>query len=359
MSVMSFPGLPVRGLRALRAFLVPQCVIVACIAGLCLAVPGAAETGPVVLKGGTSVSEHVWQNVLAQRWADLITERSEGRVTVENHCGAILGSDNAMGEKTMMGALQWYYTSTSNLARMVKEMATFELPYLVENERDNLKLFYVDGKLGGPLTDNIQKALAKKNLRLMWVGGVMFRSVFNSKRELRVPADAAGLKLRVTASDLEREDVASWGASPVPMGYGEVYTAMQQGTIDGLGVSMPEGFPMKFHEVCPYVTNNKFNSYAAVILMNLDAWNSLSPDMQKLVSDVSDEVVKYDAENKSTLYDAVYAEKLTAAGMKITDPAPREMDLWRKTTMDAVWPKAIGKLIDAEWVEQWKRLLGK
>ena len=340
-----------------RSYL-PAALALAAVLTLATA-PAVAADKTITLKGGTSVSEHVWQNVLAQKWADLITERTGGRVKVENHCCAILGSDNAMGEKTMMGGLQWYYTSTSNLARMVKEMATFELPYLVEDERDNLKLFYVNGKLGGPLTEKMQAALAKKNLRLMWVGGVMFRSVFNSKRELRVPADAAGLKLRVTASDLEREDVASWGASPVPMGYGEVYTSMQQGTIDGLGVSMPEGFPMKFYEVCPYVTNNKFNSYAAVILMNLDVWNSLPPDMQKIVADVSDEIVKYDAENKAEVYDKVYARKLMDAGMKITDPTAEEMALWRKTTMDAVWPKAIGTLIEPVWVEDWKALLGK
>lgn len=259
----------------------------------------------------------------------------------------------------MMGGLQWYYTSTSNLSRFVKEMSTFEMPYLIENEADPLKLFYVNGKLGGPITEKIQKALAKKNLRLMYIGRAMFRAVVNSKKEIRVPSDAAGLKLRVTASDLERESVNSWGGAPVTMGFGEVYTAMQQGTIDGLGISSAEAYPMKFYEVCKFATENKFNAYSAVVLMNLEIWNSLSPEIQKLITDSSNEAVKFDHENKVAKYDNVYGNELKKAGMVIYTPTPEEMVIWKKTTVDAVWPKAMEKNVKPEWVEEWKKLLGK
>ncbi len=319
--------------------------------------PVSAKT--YALKGGTSVSDQVWQNVLAERWVSLINEKSEGRIKAENHCCAILGSDNAMGEKTMMGSLQWYYTSTSNLSRIAKEFSTYELPYLVENPEDSFKLFYVDGKLGGPLTERIQKDLAKKNLRLMWISSVWFRAVMNSKHEIRVPEDTKGLKLRVTASDLERESVASWGGSPVPMGYAEVYTSLQQGTIDGLSVALPEAYPMKFYEVIKYATENRFNSYSAVYLMNLDTWNSLPKDLQRIVADCSDAMAKYEAENKMALYDNIYLKELEKKGMVVYTPTAAEMELWKKTTIETVWPKAIGSLIKQEWVDDWKKLLGK
>lgn len=319
----------------------------------------SALAKPIVLKGGTSVSDKVWQNVIAQKWADLVTERSNGEIIVENYSNALLGSDNAMGEKTIMGGLQWYYTSTSNLSRMVKEMATFELPYLIENEDDTLKLFYPEGTLGGPIVEDMQKVLAKKNLRLIYVGRAMFRAVINGNKEIRLPNDSKGLKIRVTASDLERESVKSWNGAPVPMNFGEVYTALQQGTIDGLNLSPAEAFPMKFHEVCSYAVENKFNAYAAVILMNLDTWHSLSDEQRKLISDAADDAVRYDHANKEAMYDDVYNAELVKNGMQIITPTAEEMAIWKKTTVDTVWPLAIGKYVKQEWVDLWEKMLGK
>jgi TRAP-type C4-dicarboxylate transport system substrate-binding protein len=311
------------------------------------------------MKGGTSVSEKVWHNILVERWAKQINDKSENQLKVENYCCAILGSDNAMGESTMMGGLQWYYTSTSNLARLVEEMGYFELPYLIQEMDDNLKIFYENGTLGGPVTEHIQKQLAKKNLRLLWISGANFRATINSKREVRVPADTQGLKLRVTSSDIEREDVAAWGGSPVPMSYGEVYTALQQGTIDGLGIGLAEAYPMKFYEVCKYAVTNNFNAYSPVILVNLDFWNSLPENLQKLVMQESDDVVMWGSKNMKDDYNEFYKQKLIENGMQVYTPTSEEMELWKKTTIDAVWPKMIGTKLEQKWLDIWLERLGQ
>ncbi len=312
-----------------------------------------------VMKGGTSVSQQVWHNILAEKWAEMITERSNGEVEVQSNCCAVLGSDNEMGEKTMMGGLQWYYTSTSNLARFIQEMFAFELPYLIQELDDNYKIFYENGTLGGPITEAIQEQLAKKNLHMLWVSGANFRATINSKREIRLPKDTEGLKLRVTASAVEREDVASWGGSPVPMAYGEVYTALQQGTIDGLGIGLAEAYPMKFYEVCKYAVKNYYNAYAPVILVNLEYWNKLPEEYQKLIRQASDDIVKWGSEHMPAEYNDLYEQKLAETGMKVYTPTEDEMKIWRDTTINAVWPQFVGKDISQEWLDLWKSRLGR
>ena len=312
-----------------------------------------------VMKGGTSVSQKVWHNILAEKWAAMITERSNGEVEVQSNCCAVLGSDNEMGEKTMMGGLQWYYTSTSNLARFIKEMFAFELPYLIQELDDNYKVFYENGTLGGPITEVIQEQLAKKNLHMLWVSGANFRATINSKKEIRLPKDTEGIKLRVTASAVEREDVNSWGGSPTPMAYGEVYTALQQGTIDGLGIGLAEAYPMKFYEVCKYAVKNYYNAYAPVILVNLEYWNKLPEEYQKLIRQASDDIVKWGSEHMAAEYNDFYAQKLEETGMKVYTPTEDEMKIWRDTTINAVWPQFVGKNISQEWLDLWKKRLGR
>ncbi len=334
-------------------------VIISIITLIVISSTNAIAAPKYVLKGGTSVSQKVWHNILAEEWAKMINERSNGEIEVQSYCCAILGSDNEMGEKTMMGGLQWYYTSTSNLARFVKEMFAFELPYLIQDLDDNYKIFYENGSLGGPITEAIQKELAKKNLYMLWVSGANFRATINSKREIRLPKDTEGIKLRVTASDVEREDVASWGGSPVPMAYGEVYTALQQGTIDGLGIGLAEAYPMKFYEVCKYAVKNNFNAYSPVILINLDFWNKLPDNHKKLIQKASDDIVKWGSDHMRVEYNEFYENKLKEAGMKVYTPTDAEMKIWRDTTINAVWPKFVGKQISQDWLDLWKSRLGR
>ena len=328
------------------------CLVIALFCGQ------SASAKEFVLKGGNSVGEKVWQNVLCQKWVDLINEYSQGKIKAENYPNAVLGSDNAMIEKTMFGSIQWSYASTSNLSRLLPEMNTYELPYIADDSQANLKLFYTkDGKLGGPITERLQQALAKKNLRLCWVSSTFYRAIYNSKHEIRLPKDCNDLKLRVTASEPERLSVSSWGAAAVPMGYGEVYTALQQGTIDGLGVNMPEGIPMKFYEVCPYASYSKFNAYSAVVVMNLDVWNSLPDDLKAIIEKASEDTIKFDTANRKTLYDDPYEKELLDRGMNIYTPTPEEEAVWKKQTMEKVWPELIGKTVKQEWVDLWRKQL--
>jgi len=228
----------------------------------------AATQETIVIKGGHTVSEQELQAFTWRKFKEIIESKSNGRVKMEIFPAAMMGSDLELVDKVSMGALQMGHASTSNLAKLFKEFEVIELPFMVENVDDNLKLFYRDGKLGGPLTERLQQKFADKGLRMIWVKPLLVRVIHNGNRPVKVPDDMKGLKIRVTASRIERDDMVAFGANPVTMGYGEVFTALQQKTIDGLGVPLDAIPGQKMWEVMKYTTMVPFNGFFVPAFMN-------------------------------------------------------------------------------------------
>ncbi len=141
-----------------------------------------------------------------------------------------------------MGAIQIGFCSSSNLTTTVADWAVFDLPYIFSKTNANQTLFYdKDGNLGGPIFDRLNKQMLKKNIKLLWISPAAFRGIGVNKAGVKTLNDIKGMKIRCTASDVERDAIAAFGANPVAMGFGEIYTALQQKTLDG------ESLPPRSH----------------------------------------------------------------------------------------------------------------
>jgi TRAP-type transport system periplasmic protein len=287
---------------------------------------GISAEKSITIKGAHTVAVTNSQHTPWFKFKEVVEKKSNGKVKVEIFPNAMMGSDNEIMEKVQLGAVNMGHASTSNLTNIVPKFGAFELPYVVRDVHDNMKALYRDGKVGGPVFDILSQEMLAKNLKMLWISPASFRGV-GATKPVKLPDDLKGLKIRCTASPVDREALQAFGANPVAMGFGEVYTALQQGTIDAEGLPPDLMYDMKHHEVIKYVVMNNYNVFLLPVSMNVKYYNGLPKDVQKLVDEASVEAVKYANEQWVVmLNDRV--KKMQDAGVKIHYPTKEEWPLW-------------------------------
>lgn len=188
---------------------------------------GPTPEKPLVLKLGHMGSETNPLNTYTMRFKKLIEERTNGAVQIDVYGDRVLGSDRELLEAIQMGTLDMAVTTTSPLTNFVPEFLTLDLPYLLLDWDHCYKFFE---------SDVYEKMLAegdKVGITVLSLAGRGFRHLTTNDRPVRSLADISGLKLRVIESSVYVETFAAFGANPQAMAWGEVFTALQQGTIEG------------------------------------------------------------------------------------------------------------------------------
>ena len=198
--------------------------------------------------------------------------------------------------------------ATSNAAFAIREFAVFDLPYIFEDRNDHLKVFCdVAGYLGGPITEILQPAAADKDLRLTFVMTILFRAAVMRERLIEHPSDFSGIKMRTSASEMERAIVSALGANPVTMGVSEVFTALQQGTVDGEGFPIESIVPFRHYEAAKQISTVNFQGFAGVLLLNDTFYKSLSADLQAVLAEAGREVMEFAGNHFKESYDSAIA----------------------------------------------------
>jgi TRAP-type C4-dicarboxylate transport system substrate-binding protein len=313
-----------------------------------LSATGAAlAQSTIVIRGAHTTPEKEAQAYTWREFKTCIEKVSNGQVKMEIFPGGMMGSDLDLVDKVSIGALQMGHASTSNLASVFKDFEVFELPFLAENVDDNLKFFYRDHRLGGPITDRFQKQFEARNLRLFWVSPLLARVVHNSKRPVKVPADMKGMKIRVTASKIERDDILGFGGNPVTMGYAEVYTALAQGTIDGIGLPLNSIPSANAWETLKYTTIVPFNGFFVPAFINKDFYDSLPEQTRQQMDECAYDAVEYSLGLWKKL-DADAIPQMEEHGMQIYKPTAEEYQKW-KDALKGVYD-AHAANIDKDWL---------
>ena len=196
-----------------------------------------------------------------------------------------LGDDRSMTEALQIGSQEITNPSTAPLANFVPEFSIFDFPFLLSNEQ------VADTMLDGEVGQNLLYKLENQNLvgLVYWENG--YRDVTNSK----IPLVFEGLKLRTMEYELHLEAFKALGANPTPMGLGELFTAIQQGTVDGQENPVPTIYLQKFYEVQDYVSNIHIYS-PFVFLMSKSFFDGLTEDQQVNVKEAALEAGKYERE---------------------------------------------------------------
>lgn len=263
--------------------------------------------------------------------AEEVTKRSNGSINMIFHGGTLLNKELEIMDAVKSGNVA--IGSPSGAASTVfPEMGVFLTPYLVRDYKHAYAMF--NGEVGKKLDETFQ---SKYKLKILYFFDYGFRHFWNSKKPINAPADLKGLKMRVQQGRIFADTVNGLGASAVPMPWGEVVPAAQQGVIDGADLPIVNINALKIYEVSKFVSMTYHNYGPTVVVMNLDIWKGLTPEQQKLILEVSAEAQKKSREATESVDNFPKArEILEAKGMKVNQA---DVAAFRKVAEEKIWPQ--------------------
>jgi tripartite ATP-independent transporter DctP family solute receptor len=243
---------------------------------------------------------------------DLLEERSGGRLCVEVYHSAQLGQEADTIEQTQLGVIDMNRVSLGPFNNIIEETKVFSLPFIFRSTEHMHAV--VDGDIG----DEVLAAFGNHNL----VGLAYFdggsRSFYNRERPIRSIEDMAGLSFRVMQSDVFVDMVNALGGNATPMPYGEVYSSIQTGVIDGAENNWPSFESSGHYEVAGYYTLNQHLIVPEVLVMSQASWNRLSEEDQALVRQAARDAVPHMRQLWAER-EAASEEIVRAAGVEIID----------------------------------------
>lgn len=272
-----------------------------------------AAHAKIILKCGTSTQPGHIYNEGVEYFGKIVAEKSNGEIEVQLFPAAQLGSERDMVEGLQLGTLEMTLTSTGPLGNFVPEVKLFNLPFLFKDRQSCYKV--LDGKIGTDIAAKFEKVGIHS---LGWYENG-FRNITNSKRPIEKPEDMNGLKIRVMEDDVFILTMKALGASPLPMAFGELYTALEQKTVDAQENPLAIIYSSRFFEVQKYLAMTGHFYSPAMLLISRTAWEKLTPDQQRILEDASAQARDY--ERKISMEaDQTLEAKLKEAGMQVTHP---------------------------------------
>jgi len=260
-----------------------------------------------------SVSGPSHHHNTALNWfADKVNKQNIG-VTFKVLAGGQLGkSERAYIEGMQQGTIQMSQVSTGPMAGFVGEFDIFSLPYMFRDTKHFKKV------LSGPIGDKFLAMLDAKGMKgLAWFDNG-YRNMFNGKRPIKEPSDMAGLKIRVMKSPLMVNTVNAMGGSATPMAYGELYTALQQGVLDGGENAAGNVLNDKFFEVSKFYSITQHFRPPGVVVMSKKTWNSLNSKQQAAIEKAAAQLQEYEIDLTTKIVKGAM-KSLKGKGMKIND----------------------------------------
>jgi len=280
-----------------------------------------------------------------EKFKELVEAKSNGRIAVQLYGNCMLGSDRVTMESVQKGTLELASCSSPNMANFSPKYMVFDLPYATNPEHQQ-KLYKAldEGELGKYL----EGVAAEIGLKPIMYSEYGYRNFVSTKRPIAGLADLKGLKVRTTASPVEVEVAKALGMNPTPIAWGETYTALQQGTVDGEGNTFSLLNDAKHTEVLKYAIDSEHNYSMHILMMNKQKFEALPADLQKVVLDAGHEAVVYQRDITADL-EAKAVKAFEEKGIKITNLTPEQRaELEEKTR--PVWDMFADK-IPAELLE--------
>ena len=242
---------------------------------MALAAIGAAQA-QTVLKMGYPTSKESHYGVGSTVFCDEIEKGTQGRYKCQHFANSSLGGEREMIEAVQLGTQDVVNTSTGPVGNFVPEVKLVDIPFLFRDYAHARKV--LDGQIG---QDILGKFPSKGLVALAWTENG-FRHMTNSVRPIVKPEDAKGLKMRTMENKVHMEGYKSFGILPTPMAWPEVFTALQQRTVDGQENPIPVILAAKFSQVQKHLSLTGHVYSPALLLLSPKVWNSLSESDRKV-----------------------------------------------------------------------------
>jgi tripartite ATP-independent transporter DctP family solute receptor len=273
-----------------------DCLRYALVLALCLAVVivfaanGEAAEFKKEYKMQINVGPQFYWGMGAQKFCDLVKERTNGQMIIKPYWGSSLlkGAQLKSAQLVANGVIDCAMESTINISPVITEANIFSLPFFINNFENLDKMEY------GETGKAIFKAMDAKGLvGLSWAENG-FRQVTNSKLAIHTPADVKGLRLRVVGSPIFIDTFRQLGADPVNMNWGDAVTAFGQGVVDGQENPVGVLVPVQIWQYHKYATFWNYLVDPVIFYWNKKQWNTFPADIQKILKESAEEAAIYE-----------------------------------------------------------------
>ena len=297
--------------------------------------PAFSQTAPKKLVMAHIVAPPESSAVAFAEMADAVNKQAGNGLEIEFHAGTLLTK-----ELEVINAVKSGNTAIGDpggaAATVFPEMGVFLVPYLVKSYDQAYKMF--NGAIGDRLDRQFQD---KYKLKVLCFYDYGFRHFWTAKKPIIEPKDLRGAKIRVQQAKVFGDTINGLGGSAVPMAWGEVITAAKQGVIDGGDLPIVNMKALKVYEVSKYASLTYHNYGPTNAVMNLEIWNGLSAEHQKLMMDLSRAAQEKIREMTESVDNFAKAKsELEPFGMTVVEA---KVDEFRKVAQQKIWPAYKGQ----------------
>lgn len=314
-----------------------------CLVAIGLLLAGCADVSGPSSSGGTSnakgknfrlgmvAAQNSVQHQAAEKFAELVNEKTDGSISISVFPAGQIGSDESLGQDLSRGTLEFAFINQGSMSGMDKLLDFHYLPYIVSNYAQADKLYYGDGII--PQT--MKETLAKHKIKALGWYELEFRALSNSKKPVKKPEDLKGLRLRVPGSQAIMGFFNSVGAQTVTIAMPELYTALQQGTVDGQDNGLLITYDNKLHETNQHYTRLNHVFATGTIAMSEKTWAALSEEEQAAVTEAAKEAQDWEIKEERKVTES-YVDKMKDEGVKVIELTDEETAEFQKIGQN-VW----------------------
>ncbi len=288
----------------------------------------ATAENPLVLTLAHGLSESHTVHIAMTEFAEKVEERTDGRIKIEIYPNGQLGSENENMEQLMAGVISMTKVSAPGLATYNEAYHTFGLPYIFDDTEDfyhkmdsqEMRDFFLSSEDDGFVTITYYTSGA--------------RSFYTKDTPIRTPDDLKGLKIRVQDMQSQTDMLEALGGTPVAMAYGDVYTSLQTGIIDGTENNETALTTGKHGEICKVFSMDQHAMIPDVLVMGADVWNSIAPEDQQIILEAAYE----STDSHKVAWDAAIEEAVEEAKteMGVTFIEDVDKEAFREATADMI-----------------------
>jgi C4-dicarboxylate-binding protein DctP len=288
--------------------------------------PAAQPAGKVVVKFSHNQQTITPPHKAAEMFKQLVEQRTKGHYEVQIYPAQQLGGLRDQVEGTSLGTIEMTQQTPATVSLFVPKVMILDFPFLWTNEDAMWKV------LDGPLGQELLQSLEAKGLKGVdfWSSG--YKNFTTGRKPIRTPDDFKGMKIRVIPSPLLAAQYEAWGASPTPVDFKELYTALQQGLVDGQENPAGTIVDVKLYEVQKYMTESRHGFLHYIMMFNKKWFDAQSKPNQEILIQAVKEAGRW--ERKAMLdRDAEATRRIKEAGLEVSALSPQAREQFHQLSL--------------------------
>ncbi len=293
---------------------------------------------------------HTPKGAAAEKFGELVQEKSGGRIVVEVFPNSELYGDKDELQALQSNSVQVLAPASAKFTTVAPALQVLDLPFLFDSVEEIPQVAAPQTKVGQAIYNNPN--LASRNMVVLglWDSGMKH---LTANSPMRKPADLAGRSFRIQPSDVLRAQFVKWRAHPTPLAFAEVYSAMQQGLIDGGENTWTNVFSQKMHTVQKYVVESDHGYIGYVLVVNKQFFDDLPEDLQNVVREAADEASVFNRAESVTANEQAKQEIIAAGSSEFHKWTPEEREAFKALVVPSVWDEFRG-VIGSEIIDELK-----